>query len=444
LVSLVATAPAKAADFTVTNLNDDGPGSLRQVLADAGTSPETDRVLFGSTVVGTLTLTSGELQVPGGVEIVGPGANRLTISGGGQSRIFHPGSASPPVSISGLTLVDGVNMGAGGGAIASSGTLSLSGLVVRSNRATAGAGGGVAHLGTGPLTVRDSTFVGNTAMVGGGGGIFVSSGEFSIERSTVSGNSAPGSDGGGINHGTGGSQPLTITDSTVAGNSSGASGGGVFFASVARLTNSVVADNTGPGRPDIDGADMVNPDARASFSLIEQLGGAPVAVDGSDLTGIDPKLAPLAENGGSTPTQALQVGSPALDKGSSGAAADQRGFPRPFDLGGIPLASGGNSADMGAYERVVCGKVLATRIGTAGADRISGTPGPDGILGLGGKDKLKGLKGNDSLCGGPGKDKLRGGAGRDSLFGQGGKDLLVGGKGKDKLKGGGGKDKVRQ
>jgi Ca2+-binding RTX toxin-like protein len=440
LISLAAAAPARAADFTVTNLSDAGSGSLRQALADATASAASDRVLFAPGLTGTITLTSAELDVTNGTEIIGPGADRLTVSGGGQFRVLHGSGPMPTISISGLTVADGMANGGGAG-IASNGPLTLSGLVVRNNRA-GGAGGGIANLGD--LTIRDSTITANTTTGGGGGGVSVTSGGITIERSTLSGNTATGSNGGGISHGTGGSEPLTITDSTVAGNTSDMSGGGVFFASVARLTNTVVADNSAPSRPDIDGMNMVNPDARATFSLIEQLGGAPVAVDPSVLTGVDPKLAPLAANGGPTPTQALAADSPALDKGSSGAATDQRGFPRPFDLSAIPLASGGNSADIGAYERVVCGQLLATRIGTAGADRISGTPGPDSILGLGGKDKIKGLKGNDSLCGGPGKDKLKGGAGRDSLFGQGGKDLLVGGKGKDKLKGGAGKDKLRQ
>jgi Ca2+-binding RTX toxin-like protein len=441
LVLLAFAAPAKAADFTVTNLNDSGPGSLRQALADASASGESDRVLFASGLTGTVTLTSAELQIPGGTEIIGPGANLLTVSGGGQFRVFHITNSAPLITISGLTVANGMNS-PGGAGITGNGPLNLSGLVVRNNTVT-GAGAGVATA-AGPLTIRDSTFVGNTAMGGGGGAISVTSGALTIERSTISGNTAQGSSGGGISHGTGGSEPLTITDSTVAGNTAAMSGGGVFFGTVARLTNTIVADNTAPSRPEIDGMNMLSPDARATFSLIEQLGGAPVTVDGSDITGVDPKLAALASNGGPTPTQALAADSPALDKGSSGTAADQRGFPRPFDLAGIPLASGGNSADIGAYERVLCGKLLATRVGTAGADRISGTPGADGILGLGGKDRLKGLKGNDSLCGGPGKDKLRGGAGRDTLLGQGGKDLLVGGKGKDKLKGGPGKDKVRQ
>jgi Ca2+-binding RTX toxin-like protein len=179
----------------------------------------------------------------------------------------------------------------------------------------------------------------------------------------------------------------------------------------------------------------------ASFSLIEDPSGADIT-GGPNIFNLDPGLLPLADNGGPTPTHALNVGSPAIDQGLA-SGADQRGAPRPFDLAGVALA-GDNNADIGAYERVLCGKALVNEVGTAGADRITGGSGPDGILGLGGKDKLKGRAGKDGLCGGPGKDKLKGGKGNDLLRGEAGKDTLIGGKGKDKLKGGKGKDKEKQ
>src|SRR6185503_16874974 len=99
---------------------------------DATTSSEPDRVLFAPGLTGTLTLTSGELQVPGGVDVIGPGAKQLTISGGGQSRIFHAANADPPVTFSNLTLANGMST-PGGGAIASQGTVTLSGMVLRDN-----------------------------------------------------------------------------------------------------------------------------------------------------------------------------------------------------------------------------------------------------------------------------------------------------------------------
>lgn len=56
----------------------------------------------------------------------------------------------------------------------------------------------------------------------------------------------------------------------------------------------------------------------------------------------DPKLAPLADNGGATATLALLPGSPAIDAadGSAAPVVDARGFARPF----------GPAADIGAFE----------------------------------------------------------------------------------------------
>jgi hypothetical protein len=73
---------------------------------------------------------------------------------------------------------------------------------------------------------------------------------------------------------------------------------------------------------------------------------------GGDMaTPLDPKLGPLANNGGPTPTMALLSGSPAIDRGSSaGTATDQRGRLRPIDNFEIPNASGGDGSDIGAFE----------------------------------------------------------------------------------------------
>jgi hypothetical protein len=64
---------------------------------------------------------------------------------------------------------------------------------------------------------------------------------------------------------------------------------------------------------------------------------------------INPRLAPLANNGGFTLTHALHAGSKAIDAGSSAAAppTDQRGVARPRDGDG----NGSKIADIGAFER---------------------------------------------------------------------------------------------
>jgi hypothetical protein len=67
-----------------------------------------------------------------------------------------------------------------------------------------------------------------------------------------------------------------------------------------------------------------------------------------DLTGVDPHLQPLGDNGGPTPTHALGDGSPAIDAAGplTCETSDQRGYPRPADGNGDTIAV----CDIGAVE----------------------------------------------------------------------------------------------
>lgn len=63
------------------------------------------------------------------------------------------------------------------------------------------------------------------------------------------------------------------------------------------------------------------------------------------------QLGVLQNNSGPTPTHALGVGSIAIDKGNSFTlTSDQRGETRPCDDAAIPNATGGDGADVGAFE----------------------------------------------------------------------------------------------
>jgi hypothetical protein len=64
---------------------------------------------------------------------------------------------------------------------------------------------------------------------------------------------------------------------------------------------------------------------------------------------IDPRLGPLANNGGPTQTHALLAGSPAIDHGdnTNAPATDQRGVARPRDGD----HNGSRAVDIGAFEK---------------------------------------------------------------------------------------------
>ncbi|MCS7145285.1 MAG: right-handed parallel beta-helix repeat-containing protein [Nitrososphaerota archaeon] len=83
LSALAAQIPrASGATFTVTNLNDSGPGSLRQAISDANNSPGIDRIEFDPALAGTITLESPLPQITEAVIIDGSTAGGpITLDG---------------------------------------------------------------------------------------------------------------------------------------------------------------------------------------------------------------------------------------------------------------------------------------------------------------------------------------------------------------------------
>ncbi|MCX6925360.1 MAG: choice-of-anchor C family protein [Verrucomicrobia bacterium] len=104
--------------LTVTNLDDSGPGSLRQAIADAAPGDTIDFALTG-----TIVLTSGELDIGKDLTISGPGVTNLVIDGNHASRVFQVTNGT--AFISSLTVSNGYAPGSGG-AIANSAVLSAS------------------------------------------------------------------------------------------------------------------------------------------------------------------------------------------------------------------------------------------------------------------------------------------------------------------------------
>jgi CSLREA domain-containing protein len=376
LLSLAAAA--QAATITVNSGADAGgtcPGAsctLRQAISTAASG---DTINFAAGIT-TITLTSDELLILKNLTITGPGANLLSVqrsaaSGTPNFRIFR---INNNVTISGLTIANGINDRGGG--ILNSGTLTLTDSTLSGNAAFAVSGlivGGGIYNVFGTVTITNSTISANRAISSGGGIYNVGPGTATITNSTISGNNVTGGPGGGIFNEVDGST-VTITNSTIFGNTAapGSDGGGIWNGSTVNARNTIIAKNTAVGGPDFKG-----PLTSQGYNLIGNTSGTTITGDatGNQLN-VDPKLGPLQDNGGPTFTHALLSGSTAIEGGdSSGSNTDQRGFTRPVDTPAITNAAGGDGSDIGAYEVQAdqlpgCGNTVVTNNNDSGAGSL--------------------------------------------------------------------------
>jgi len=284
-----------------------------------------------------------------------------------------------------------------GGAIYNQGTLMVDRTTLSGNTATGGSGGagttgdatvtlngfpggaggaanGAAVCNLGSLWITRSTLVSNVVAGGAGG-----SGGSGAQFADIGGNGANGGDGrSGLGGALFNSGPVaSLVNCTIAFNSgSGGAGGwggygggyrgvvgnggaggdgGSGFGGVdgtCDLINCTVAWNLGQagsggraggalkGNPGAPGTSGTAYGGTACGPLVNTLIAWNTPAGGDTFP--DPKLGPLADNGGPTLTMALLSGSPAIDAGNTSLApaTDQRGFPRPFSL----------AADIGAFE----------------------------------------------------------------------------------------------
>jgi len=221
---------------------------------------------------------------------------------------------------------------------------------------TGSSGGGIHNWWDSVMTVTNSSIYSNTATFYGGG---ILSGphanaKLTLINSTLAHNTAE--DGGGLYNGSPGysAAVLNMINSTVVSNTATNLGGGIYNRDSANATldNIILWGNT-PADPQIYNNSANRP--TISTSDIQGSGGSGagwdtnLGTDGGGNLDSDPKLGPLADNGGpstgsgqATLTIALLSGSPAIDAGAPGncPATDQRGAPRPQ----------GSGCDIGAYE----------------------------------------------------------------------------------------------
>ena len=180
--------------LTVTSAADDGSsGTLRALIgaASPGSTIVFDHRLDGRTIA----LKSGALEVNKNLDIEGPGAGQLTISGNSAGRVFDVGSGAT-VTLARVTIADG--KASVGGGIDNAGTLLLDHSTLSDNQAVGGlGGGGILNEAGATLSLLHSALNNNTATAGSdavdvfGGGL-LNEGRATVTSSTFTRQPGPG------------------------------------------------------------------------------------------------------------------------------------------------------------------------------------------------------------------------------------------------------------
>ena len=258
------------------------------------------------------------------------------------------------------------NAGAGGAICSVNGTSVLINDTFWSNAAVGGAAGAGAAGGNGYPDSEEPGGNGGNGGSGGngiGGALYVSGGSLLALNLTVASNSVAGGAAGAGGPGGGflepsGSPGVAGAAGIAQGDSIGNLGG------VVTLKNSILCANalsdTNIFGPIVDAGNNIDSDMQNSLT------------NSTSLNGANPGLAPLANNGGPTPTMALLPGSPAIDAAdlSDFPATDQRGVPRPY----------GPAPDIGAFESTLSVIISGQITGLMPSDQVTVTAGRDSTL----------------------------------------------------------------
>lgn len=277
-------------------------------------------------------------------------ANNLTIQHGdaytGGAIMVVDGGAE----FNNIIIRDNSSMFGGGGLyIAEGGTVRMWRSSVLSN---SGGNYGGAILNDGDLGVFESTIANNRANRAGG---IQNHGRLNLRNSTISGNivlSTLAGTGGIYQNNVAVLNNVTITDNTGYGNNPDNRGGGIHVVggTLTVITNSIIAGNHGGDGPnDCDGALS----AGSKYNLIQDPNGCniPSQNAGTFRLNIDPRLAPLADNGGPTQTHLPQPrpSPPTIFQPTAHGITVVTGC-ETHDQRGVPRSHSTGPCDMGAVE----------------------------------------------------------------------------------------------
>jgi parallel beta-helix repeat protein/predicted outer membrane repeat protein len=362
--------------LVVTNDNDGGPGSLRQLIAD---SIPGDIITFASQLSGATIVLTNQILIASTLVIDASGLlSAPVLSGAGSNRIFYVTNGAF-ATLKSMTLSNGLapagypeDEDGGGAAVFCRGRADLLNCNMVSNRVVGeeSFGGAIACIPGGDVRLTGCTLTGNS-VDDSGGAIYNYSGKVTVSQCTFSGNSSvyyggavyssiyiggvitklvnstfhgntSGDLGGAIHNFNG---PTEIVHCTITGNtSSNALGDGVFSygdgGTPTTITESIIAGNAGE---DVSSAGVFfNSITSLGHNLIGNGNAVAAFNQTGDLTNTIPLLAPLDNYGGPTQTMPPMWGSLAIDGGANSNALsfDQRGYAR----------ESGFAADIGAVE----------------------------------------------------------------------------------------------
>jgi predicted outer membrane repeat protein len=353
-LSVVALAAGNASALTVALTSDSNPpvpGELRHAIANTAPGGTVDFApgLAGSII--TLTPANGSFTVNQNLTIDGTNAPGLVIDGVASASVFTVNNPATSVAFRRLTIRNGSGTNGGGIYIGTACTVTVSESTIESNQAT-GQGGGIYAWMGGRLDVKGCLIANNTSGSQGGG--IYAGGAATLTNTTVAGNGntvTPIGGGGGLYA----AGSLTVTHCTFSNNAAGPAGNGTYidgiFASIpSHLVNTIISS----GRGNKDCYSLGIPAFLTNINNLIADGAYSPLLSGS------PLLAPLANNGGPTQTQALLLGSPCRNA-AAGASSNDPG------LNGIPgggddvallsdqrgtgfARSAGGTPDIGAFE----------------------------------------------------------------------------------------------
>ncbi|MGE0540875.1 MAG: choice-of-anchor Q domain-containing protein [Dehalococcoidia bacterium] len=250
VVGTLRPAPANAATITVTTLQDEGGAgpdcSLREAVEAASTDTSVGGCSAGSgndtitfSVTGTITLNYRMYEqmnvTTGTLTIRGPGSDHLTIDGSGLTDLFLV-NAPAQLTLSGLTLANGLGYNLGGAIYNAGGDIVITDCVFTGNQSRRSIGGGAIFSRDGSLSITNSTFNNNQSTLvslvnTNGGAIYSDGSSLSIKDSTFTNNTAR-DNGGAIYHYGG---PFSISGSTFRNNESTNFNGGAIYLNQAQL-----------------------------------------------------------------------------------------------------------------------------------------------------------------------------------------------------------------